>query len=100
MSNRQDRIYHIFLAFNSYFEKKSIYFLFSCFWITEKTKYVTRYSLTGTTPNGYVLPLTKNYYQDAIVEVDSEYGAGSSFKLTVNQKIADATPVGDTEYLT
>ena len=38
---------------------------------TEKTKYVTRYSITGTTPTGYVLPLTKNYYQDAIVEVDS-----------------------------
>ena len=52
--------------------------------------------------HGVGIALIKKYsdLMDAIVEVDSEYGAGSSFKLTVNQKIADATPVGDTEYLT
>ena len=38
---------------------------------TEKTKYNVRYSLSGTTPDGYVLPLTKNYYQDSIVDLDS-----------------------------
>lgn len=52
--------------------------------------------------HGVGLSLIEKYsnLMDAIVEVDSEYGAGSSFKLTVNQKIADPTPVGDTEYLT
>lgn len=52
--------------------------------------------------HGVGLALIEKYtnLMDAIVEVDSEYGAGSSFKLTVNQKIADATPIGDTDYLT
>ena len=38
---------------------------------TEKAKKNVRYTITGTSPDGYVVPLTKNYYQDAIVDVDS-----------------------------
>ena len=37
---------------------------------TEKTKYAVSYSISGTVPEGYVAPSTKNYYEDAIVDLD------------------------------
>ena len=38
---------------------------------TAKTKHTVTYSITGTTPDGYVLPTTKSYSAGEIVEVDT-----------------------------
>ncbi len=38
---------------------------------TENPKYNVRYTINGTNPEGYILPSTKNYYENAIVKLDS-----------------------------
>ena len=38
---------------------------------TERTKYNVSYTITGITPEGYVLPFTKQYYEGAIINLDS-----------------------------
>lgn len=38
---------------------------------TKNSTYKVTYSLTGTTPDGYVLPLEKNYYPGTVVDIDS-----------------------------